>query len=102
MPPHPTLFLRREVFNKIGLYDTAFKIASDYDFILRLFKDRFFKIKYLPVVTIKMRMGGKSNKSLINIFTKSIEDYNAATKNNLPFPLCTIFCKNFRKFSQFI
>ena len=102
MPPHPTLFLRREVFDKIGFYDSTFKIASDYDFILRLFKDRFYNLKYLPEITIKMRLGGKSNKSLKNILSKSIEDYKAATKNNLPFPLCTIFCKNFRKFSQII
>jgi glycosyltransferase len=101
MPPHPTLFIRKEIFEKYGLYRTDMKIASDYEMILRLFYKYKITSYYLPFTTYCMSIGGASNKSLQNIITKSSEDYRAMKLHSLPFPVKTLLIKNFRKLPQF-
>jgi glycosyltransferase len=58
MPPHPTLFLRKEVYEKHGLFDTSFKISGDYDFMLRVMTDPEMQLRYLPEVITRMRLCG--------------------------------------------
>ncbi|RKD90778.1 glycosyltransferase family 2 protein [Mangrovibacterium diazotrophicum] len=101
MPAHPTVFAKREVYQKHGLFDLSFKIAADYDLMLRIFKDSSLKYTYLPEVITRMRVGGASNKSVSNIIQKSKEDYRAMKKNGLGFPAWTLFCKNLSKIPQF-
>jgi len=102
MPPHPTLFLRKEIFENYGLYDTTYKIAADYEMILRLFWKHKITTHYLPITTYLMSIGGSSNKSLINIIQKSKEDLSALKIHNLPHPVITLISKNFRKLPQFL
>ncbi len=101
MPPHPTLFLRKEVFEKYGLYRTDMKIAADYEMILRLFYKHKITSYYLPHTTYLMSTGGASNKSIKNIMQKSREDFRALKLNKMSFPLLTLFFKNVRKLPQF-
>lgn len=101
MPPHPTLFLKKEVFEKHGLYDTNFKIAADYDFILRIFKDESLKFEYLPMVITNMSIGGVSTSGFKNLVQKSYEDYLVLKKNKMRFPLLILFRKIVGKISQF-
>lgn len=101
MPAHPTLFLKREIYLKHGVFNTTFKISADYDFILRIFTDHNFKFGYLPKVVTKMRIGGASNGSLKNIFKKMKEDYRAIRLNNIG-NLLTLFLKNTSKIKQFL
>ena len=77
MPPHPTLYVRREWYRKIGGFDTNYRIAADYLSILQLFGDEAFKTTYIPHILVRMRLGGVSNRSLNTIFRKSIEDWRA-------------------------
>ena len=100
MPPHTTLFFRKDLLNDIGYYNENLKISSDYDFIIRLFKNEKIKIFFLNKFTVKMRLGGKSNKGIKNIFTKMNEDYKIMKKHNFK-PLKTIFFKNISKIKQF-
>lgn len=81
MPPHPTLYLRREVFDTWGLYDTSFRIAADYDAMLRYLAKGEIRLAYIPEVLVKMRVGGESNRSLGRILRKSRETWtrSAAT-----------------------
>ena len=102
MPPHPAFFVRKEIFDKYGLYDTTLKIASDYDLILRFLGKHKITTAYLPDVLVKMRWGGKSNKSLRNIIQKSSEDYRALKKNNFPNALWILFLKNISKLPQLL
>jgi glycosyltransferase len=102
MPPHPTLFIRKEVFEKYGLYNTELKIASDYEMILRLFYKHKITAYYLPLTTYLMSIGGASNRSLMNIIQKSKEDYRAMKMNGISFPIKTLISKNFRKLPQFL
>jgi glycosyltransferase involved in cell wall biosynthesis len=102
MPPHPTLFIRKELFDKYGLYRTDMKIAADYEMILRLFYKYKITSYYLPITTYLLTIGGESNKSIGNIFLKSKEDYNAMKLNEIPLPFYTLLLKNFRKLPQFL
>ena len=100
MPPHPTLYLRREVFENWGTYDTDFRIAADYDAMLRYLVKGRIKLAYLPEVMVQMRLGGASNRSLRNILNKSAEDYRALRRNGVG-GLPTLAFKNLRKVGQF-
>jgi glycosyltransferase len=100
MPPHPAFFVRKEIYDKCGLYDTAFKISSDYDLVLRFLGQHKISTAYLAEVLVKMRWGGKSNKSLSNIIQKSYEDYRALKKNNFPNALWILIMKNISKLPQ--
>lgn len=100
MPPHPTLYLRREVFETYGRYDTSFRIAADYDAMLRFLVKGQIKLAYIPDVMVKMRVGGESNKSLRKIVQKSWEDYRAIRRNGVG-GLGTLAFKNLSKIQQF-
>lgn len=101
MPPHPTLFVRRRLLEKIGFFDTKYRISADYDFILRCFSVPEINSIYIPHVMVKMRLGGESNQSLNKIFSKSIEDFKVIKSNKVG-GVFTLVCKNLRKVFQFI
>ena len=100
MPPHPTLYIKRNVIQKTGYFDTTYRIAADYDYILRLFTQESLDFLYLPVVIIKMRVGGASNKSISNIILKSKEDIRALKSNGVG-GITTLIKKNISKIPQF-
>jgi glycosyltransferase len=102
MPPHPTLFLKKEVYQQHGSFNTNLKIAADYDFILRIFSDTSLKWAYLPELISIMRVGGASNKSLSNILLKSREDYQALQSNKIRQPWAVLLQKNLRKIPQWL
>jgi glycosyltransferase involved in cell wall biosynthesis len=100
MPPHPTLYVRRSVYAQVGGFDETFRIAADYDHILRIFSSNDVRAAYIPRVLVKMRVGGVSNSSLRNILRKSMEDYRALRRNRIG-GVATLIRKNFRKIGQF-
>ena len=100
MPPHPTLFLKKEVYKNHGLFDLSYKISADYDFMLRVFNDSELKFGYLPKLITRMRVGGASNRSLKNIIRKTKEDYIAIKRNNIG-NFTTLITKNTSKLKQF-
>lgn len=83
MPPHPTLFVRRCVMEEYGKYDCSFKIAADFDAMLRWFSIKGLKIGYIPRVLVNMRVGGVSNGSAQKNINKFFEDYRIYKKNNI-------------------
>ena len=101
MPPHPTLYIKKDLFEKLGGFDTRYSIAADYDFILRLFSSRETQSLYLDLLIVKMRMGGASNQSLSNIIKKSKEDYLALKRNGIG-GFVSLLIKNASKLTQFI
>jgi glycosyltransferase len=100
MPPHPTFYVKREVYEKYGAFDTRFKIAADYDSILRFLGKEKISTHYIPEVLIKMRVGGASNKSIKNLIQKSKEDLRAM-KNNGVGHVGSLLVKNASKVPQF-
>ena len=100
MPPHPALFIRREIVETLGGYDTSYRIAADYDAILRWFGSGAVRAAYIPDVLVKMRVGGESNRSLERVWRKSREDYRALRSNRVG-GLATLAYKNVSKVPQF-
>ncbi len=100
MPPHPTLYIEKNVYEEFGTYKLDFKISSDYELILRFFWTNSLSLSYIPETLVHMKTGGASNKSIKNIFKKTIEDAKAIKLNNMNvFP--TLFLKNISKLNQF-
>jgi len=100
MPAHPTLYLRREVYRDHGSFDTSFRIAADYDFMLRILRPGTLQLRHVPEVLVKMRVGGASNRSLRNLWRKSCEDLRALRINHVG-GVGTLVCKNLSKVRQF-
>jgi len=101
MPPHPTLYLSREVFARWGGYDTSYRIAADYEAMLRWLVRGQVRLAYLPGVMVRMRMGGASNGSIRRILRKSREDYRAMRAHSVG-GAGTLAMKNALKISQFL
>jgi glycosyltransferase involved in cell wall biosynthesis len=99
MPPHPTFYARRAVYQRLGGFDSRYRIAADYDCLLRLLGGGV-ACAYLPEVLIHMRLGGASNRSPRNLLEKSREDYQALRRNRIG-GLGTLLAKNLRKLPQF-
>ncbi|MDO1449810.1 glycosyltransferase family 2 protein [Rhodocytophaga aerolata] len=102
MPPHPTFFVRREVYNKYNGFDTRLKSAADYELMLRLIHKHKISVAYLPEVLVFMRAGGKSNQSLSNRLKANREDHLAWQLNNINPNLLTLILKPLRKVEQFL
>ncbi|MCF6206735.1 MAG: glycosyltransferase [Sulfurovum sp.] len=100
MPPHPTFYVKRDVYGKFGGFDTSFRIAADYDTILRFLGKEKISTHYIPHVLVKMRVGGESNKSLRNLVRKSREDLRAMKHNGVGH-IGSLFVKNASKIPQF-
>ncbi len=100
MPPHPTLYLRRGVFEALGTYDTSYQIAGDYDGMLRFLTQGRLNLVYIPQVMVKMKIGGVSNKSIGHMLRKSREDYRAIKRHGVG-GVGTLVAKNLSKLPQF-
>jgi len=101
MPPHPTFFVRRHVYEKCGLFNTTLRSAADYELMLRVLLKYDTQVKYIPEVLVKMRAGGMSNASLKNRFRANKEDAMAWQLNNLKPYFFTMWLKPLRKILQF-
>ena len=101
MPPHPTFYVRRRVYERLGGFDTRHRIAADYDCILRFLGRGGIVPAYIPEVLVKMRLGGESNRSVGNILRKSLEDYRALRVNGVG-GVGALAWKNLSKLGQFL
>lgn len=100
MPPHPTFYMKRDLYSSLGLFDLSFKISADYDSLVRYIDKNNISLAYIPKVITKMRVGGLSNRSLINIMLKTKEDVQVMKANGLFWPMA-LLCKNLSKLPQF-
>jgi len=100
MPPHPTFYVKREIYEKYGAFDTEFKIAADYDTVLRFLGKEKISTHYIPEVLVKMRVGGASNKNIKNLVLKTKEDHYAMKKNGVGH-VGSLIMKNASKVPQF-
>lgn len=101
MPPHPTVYVRKEVYEQVGLYDDWFRISADYDMMLRIFKAGYTS-RYIPEVLVSMEIGGASNKNTKARLTKTQEDYLVLKKNHVGTGWFTVAFKQLRKIRQFL
>ncbi|MDE5938143.1 MAG: glycosyltransferase [Lachnospiraceae bacterium] len=101
MPGHPTLFLRRAVYEKYGLYDTSYRCAADYEFMVRFLKEPENRLAYVPEVLVAMFYGGTSNAGLKNYLVSFKEGYAALRKNGVSYPLWITLKRSLRVLGQF-
>jgi len=102
MPPHPTFFVRRSVYQRFGLFDLSLGSAADYELMLRFLVKHRISSRYLPRVLVRMRVGGESNASLKNRLRANRMDRLAWKSNDLqPYPWTTLV-KPLRKVGQFL
>lgn len=104
MPAHPTLYLKREIYQNYGLYKTNYKIAADYEFIIRILKDGTTKLAYLPQVLVHMYHGEESASTggLKNYINSFFEARRALVENQMPHPTWICIRRTFRVIAQFI
>ena len=73
MPPHPSVYIRRELFDKLGLYKLGYDIAADYELLIRYLRKAGIKTRYLNECVVRMRMGGKSTRGWKSFMTLNRE-----------------------------
>ncbi|MFL9481537.1 glycosyltransferase family 2 protein [Chitinophagaceae bacterium LWZ2-11] len=101
MPPHPTFFVRKSVYERYGSFNLQLKSAADYELMLRFLYKYSIKASYLGAVLVHMRTGGQSNSSLYNRIKANKEDRLAWSINGLKSNWYTLYLKPIRKISQF-
>lgn len=101
-PPHPTFFVRKQVYEKYGYFNLQLKLAADFELMLRFLEKFKVSTYYIPRPLVKMRLGGATNNSFKNIFIQNIECYQSFKKNNLSISIFYPFKRLFPKILQFI
>lgn len=101
MPPHPTFYAKRELFDQFGFYNDGFSSAADYELMLRFIHKYEISLAYIQEVLVKMRVGGKSNVSIKNRIKANMEDRMAWKINKIRPNLWTLWMKPLSKIHQF-
>lgn len=102
MPPHPTFFVRKSVYERFGVFNLDLGSAADYEIMLRFLLKHKINVKYIPKVLVHMRIGGVSNASIANRIEANKMDRKAWEENGLkPYPW-TLAMKPLRKLPQWV
>lgn len=102
MPAHPSFYARREVFRKYGLYSLDYKLAADYDMLVRLLCKHKITAEYIEKDFVTMRTGGASTKNIKHRLLLTREDAKACRRNGIysNFLMCSV--KYVTKIFEFI
>lgn len=83
MPAHPTFFVRREVYERLGGFNLEFPRQADFELTMRFLEIHQIKSVYIPKIWVKMRIGGASNNSIKGIIKGNLEAYRACKMHRL-------------------
>ena len=86
-PAHPTLYLKREVYDKIGLFNLKYRIVADYDFMIRMLKDKTIKLEYIDEYIVYMRIGGTSTAGMKGYIKNLKEAHQTLKENKVKHPI---------------
>ncbi len=102
MPAHPTFYVKKDLYNKYGSFNTKYKISADYDLMIRFLKNSTpCHVLYIPKILIYMRTGGESNRSLQSIIKANIESMQSLKENGFRLFFIIGVLKPIRKIFQF-
>ena len=102
-PPHPTFFVRRSVYERLGCFNLNYRISSDVELMIRFVEVNKICVQYIPEIWVKMRLGGVSNKSLKNILEQNQDVLRALHDHGLIKNLLGFYLhKIISRFKQFI
>ncbi len=102
MPGHPTLFLKRDIYEKYGLYKTDYKISADYEFMVRVLKDDRVRLAYVPSIIIGMYYGGTSSAGLGSYWLSLKEAIRGLRENGVSFPVFISLKRTLKLLGQFL
>jgi glycosyltransferase involved in cell wall biosynthesis len=102
MPAHPTLFLRKSVYDRFGLFKPDYKIAGDFDFVARIFKNGDLKYVYVPHVLTRMQIGGISTRGIKNTFLLNKEILRSCKENHIPSNFLKLLLRYPQKFLEYV
>jgi len=102
MPGHPTMYIKKELHDKYGLYKTDYKCSADYEFMIRILKDGKAKLSYIPEILIEMDYGGTSTNGLSAYWVSLVEGHRGLKENHVRFAWFTDGCRIMRLILQFI
>ena len=101
MPAHPTFYCKRNIYDKYGLYDESFRIAGDFELMLRYLEKHNIISHYIPKTLINMKTGGVSNKSFLNKFKILKEEFKAFKLNNISLNKTLYILEKSKKINEF-
>lgn len=100
MPPHPTFFVRRACYDRLGLFDTRYRMTADFDLMLRFLYIAKVSWTYLPMVMVTMRMGGITNQGFKSKVRLNREIMDSLRRNGLPSGVLRVYSKYLTKVFQ--
>lgn len=100
--PHPSFFVKKQIYDYYGLFDDTFKSAGDYELAIRFLYKHKISTQHLPEVLVKMRRSGISNGSVTKTFFSLKECHKALKQNGLSLALGIVFLKPIRKIPQLV
>ena len=102
-PPHPTFFVRREYYQRCGVFDTTYSMGNDVELMMRFLEKHHLRVVYLPLLLVKMRLGGVSNRALKNIYIQNKNIFQAAKNLGINISVWGfVWGKMINRMSQFI
>lgn len=101
LPAHPTFYVKKGVYDKYGYFDLSYKLAADFELMLRFVERYHIKLAYLDECLVRMRLGGATSKNLKNIYRQNKECYNAFKNNGIKCTPFYIFYRFLPKIKQF-
>lgn len=102
MPPHPSFYLRSKYYKELGLYQTDYKIAADYELLIRMLYTHKLSYKYLSQQFVTMRTGGVSTQNFKSRYILNKEIIRACDENNINTNMFFLGLKYFRKVFEFV
>jgi len=102
MPAHPTLFLRKSVYDRFGLFKPEYKIAGDFDFIARIFKNGDLNYTYVPRILTRMQSGGVSTRGLKSTILLNKEILRSCQENQIPTNFLKLLLRYPKKLLEYV
>ncbi|MEO0896481.1 MAG: glycosyltransferase family 2 protein [Bacteroidota bacterium] len=102
MPPHPTFYVKRELYEELGLYDKEMEICSDFEFMVRAFLVKKISYGYIPHILVKMRTGGVSTSGIQSNLKINQEMLEALRRNNISSNYGRLYSRYFQKIFQLV
>ncbi|HCW09067.1 MAG TPA: glycosyl transferase [Cytophagales bacterium] len=102
MPPHPAVFIRKKYYEQFGVFKTDYKIAADYELLIRFLYVHQLKYKYLPMKMVVMRKGGVSSRNWRSNIILNDEIMRGCRENGLYTNWLMVYSKYFRKWMELV
>lgn len=99
---HPTLYIKKEVYDKLGLYNLKYKVVADYDFMVKLLLNKDIKLVHINEYLIHMRLGGASSNGLKGYIYNLKESYKVLKDNNIKFAAIISFIRIIKTIWQMV